>query len=135
MEPILSALSGHHQELLKQILALEARIASQPDVAGSADNYLRYVVYALVILQMVALVYFLRIKKPSAAASEKERGINAEDLTRALEMLRGSLSSSSADGARSQPPSPEPLSPVAIATEPRLTRSAAGVLSPRTTAG
>ncbi len=126
-----------NDEILRQLLALEARIVAQPSVSNSLKEWLHWIVIGVFILQFLLALYFSR-KSPGGLPNE--RGVlNGEELCRRLDtLLRSSPLSNSSDNSRvSPPPSPE-QSPSAVPSKV-LTRSstsvlanpAAGVMSPR----
>ncbi len=127
-----------NDEILRQLLALEARIVAQPSVSNSLKEWLHWIVIGVFALQFLLALYFSR---KSSGGLPNERGVlNGEELCRRLDtLLRSSPLSNSSDNSRVSPP-PSPEQSPSAAPSKVLTRSstslvenapAAGVLSPR----
>lgn len=114
-----------NDDIMRQLLALEARVVAQPGISNTLKEWLHWIVIGAFVIQFLVLLYFSR------KASPTERGvINGEELNRKLEtLLRSSVLSNSSDSSRvSPPPSPE-LSSADAPKRGVLTRSSATVLA------
>lgn len=122
-----------NEEIMKQLLALEKALSSRADVPGFLKEWIHIIILVVIVAQTLLVVYITR--KPSAVPVTDKGGINADDLRRELESLKGTLLSSSGSGSLRSSPPPSPEQQAVTARLTRSTANAAAVLSPRASAG